>query len=275
MTECLGKYYIHNGSLTHVKQFDSSFLSDPHYLYEVFRVIDGIALFLEDHLARLEQTCIISEHCIGFDHDDTKKKVYELIKANSFKEGNIKIVIKQNSASTGTFIIYITEHQYPTDKQFKEGVGVALQMGVRHNPNAKVMDVSLRSQATLIKNTKDVYETLLVDKDKCITEGSRSNVFFIRNNKVITPPLKDVLPGITRKRIMEACKELSIKVLEERVMARSIVVMEAVFISGTSRKVLPVNRIDEVKFDPDHPITRQIQDAFNHKVRVYLKKHQT
>jgi branched-chain amino acid aminotransferase len=273
MAECLGNHFICNGSLISVKQFDASFLSRPHYIYEVFRVIDGVALFLEDHLARLEQTCILSKHCLGFNHAEITKNVYELIHSNSLRSGNIKIVISQDTEMNNDLMIYITEHQYPSDEQFRTGVGVALQKGIRHNPNAKVMDVKLRSEANLIKNNKDVYETLLVDENGCITEGSRSNVFFIRNGKVITPPLEDVLPGITRKHVSEVCKVVNIPLVEEKVLARSVVVMEAVFISGTSRKVLPVNRIDEVEFDPDHPITRQIQEGFNQRVEVYVRNH--
>jgi branched-chain amino acid aminotransferase len=273
MAECLGSHFIYNGSLFSVKQFDTSFLTRPHYIYEVFRVIDGVALFIEDHLTRLEQTCSLSQHCLGFDHADIAKSIYELIRSNNLLRGNIKIVIDQDATGQNDMRIYITEHQYPSDEQYKTGVGVALQKGIRHNPNAKVMDVGLRSEANLIKNNREVYETLLVDEKGCITEGSRSNVFFIRNDMVITPPLEDVLPGITRKHVIEVCKELNIPLIEEKVLARSVVVMEAVFISGTSRKVLPVNHIDEVEFDPGHPLTRQIQEGFDQRVHEYLRNH--
>lgn len=270
MRECLGNLYIHNGNLTDTSAFDDSFLKNPHYIYEVFRVIDGVALFLEDHIDRLNKTCQLSEHCHGFSSVDIFRKVYEVIEANSFSFGNIKMVLYRDSQRNRHFLIYITEHQYPTQQQFDNGVPLALFKGIRTNPNAKVMDVMLRNATNLMKQEMDVYETLLVDDHGCITEGSRSNVFFIRQGKVITPPLKDVLPGITRKHIIEVCRNLLLPMVEEKVQARSIVVMEAVFISGTSRKVLPVNRIDDIEFDANHPVTRQIQNAFNDIVEKYI-----
>jgi branched-chain amino acid aminotransferase len=270
MQECLGNLYIHNGTLTHTAHFDNHFLNYPHYVYEVFRVIDGVALFLEDHLNRLKETCNLSEHCPGFSSGDIYRQVYEVIKANNFRFGNMKMVLYNDDQKKRHFLIYITSHQYPTSQQFENGVPVALFRGIRANPNAKVMDVRLRNAANLVKEEMEVYETLLVDDEGCITEGSRSNVFFFRNGKVITPPLQDVLPGITRKHIIEVCRNLSIPMVEEKVPARSIVAMEAAFISGTSRKVLPVNHIDNIEFDANHPVTRQIQNAFNQVVEKYI-----
>ena len=270
MRECLGKLFIHNGNLTHTSAFKDSFLNYPHYIYEVFRVIDGVALFLEDHLDRLKKTCELSEHCHGFSSKDIHRQVYKLIKANNFSYGNLKMVLYMDAQISRHFLIYITEHQYPTQQQYNNGVPVALFKGIRENPNAKVMDVKLRNATNNMKQELEVYETLLVDDDGCITEGSRSNVFFIRNGKVITPPLQDVLPGITRKHIIEVCEIISIPLAEEKVPARSVVVMEAAFISGTSRKVLPVNRIDNLEFDPNHPLIRKIQQGFNHRVDNYI-----
>jgi len=270
MRECLDNLFIHNGKITETSAFDDSFLKNPHYIYEVFRVIDGIALFLEDHLNRLKETCNLSEHCPGFSSGDIYRQVYEVIKANNFSFGNMKMVLYNDDQGNNHFLIYITSHQYPTPRQFENGVPVALFRGIRANPNAKVMDVRLRNATNLVKEEMEVYETLLVDDEGCITEGSRSNVFFIRNGKVITPPLQDVLPGITRKHIIEVCRNLSLPMVEEKVPARSIVVMEAVFISGTSRKVLPVNRIDNIEFDAHHPVTRQIRNAFNDVVEKYI-----
>ena len=270
MRECLGNLFIHNGNLTDTSAFDDSFLKNPHYICEVFRVIDGVALFLEDHLDRLKKTCELSEHCHGFSSGDIYEQVYEVIKANNFSYGNLKMVLYRDDQKNRHFLIYITGHQYPTPQQFKDGVSVTLFKGIRSNPNAKVMDVKLRNATNLMKQEMEVYETLLVDDHGCITEGSRSNVFFIRQGKVITPPMQDVLPGITRKHIIEVCRNLTFPLIEEKVPARSIVVMEAVFISGTSRKVLPVNRIDDLEFDANHPVTRQIQNAFNDIVEKYI-----
>lgn len=273
MRECEGNYYLHNGQAKASHFFEEYFLSEPHYIYEVFRVIDGVALFLEDHLNRLKQTCLLSGFCQSLHPQEFYPLVYELIHINQLREGNIKIVLGRDTNGQNFNRIYITEHAYPTAEQFVLGVSLALQKGIRHTPNAKIMDTALRNTANQIKASKVVYETLLVDQEGCITEGSRSNVFFVRKEKLITPPLVNVLPGITRKHIIELCGSLQIEVLEEKVPARSLVIMEAVFISGTSRKVLPVNRIDELEFEVDHPVVRRMHQAFDEHVKQYIQSH--
>jgi len=272
MPECIHKSFLRNGQLIESTLFDESFLSKPHYIYEVFRVIDGLPLFVEDHLGRLRQTIELSGLPPQHIPADFTEQVYKLIEANQLQEGNIKVVVlSADTEQEAAFLIYIMEHQYPSVAEFENGVELALHYGVRENPNAKVMDVELRSNTNQIKKKQLVYETLLVDQDHCITEGSRSNVFFVRDEEVITPPLADVLPGVTRKHVMKLCTELGIPLREEKVPETSLWKMDAVFITGTSRKVLPAYRIDEWLYPPDYPIVRQVQAAFNREVENYLQ----
>jgi len=271
MPECRGRLYVKNGVLTPVVQFDESALQREHYVYEVFRVIDGVALFLEDHLDRLYRTVELSgypRHLVPVNFMD---QVYMLIGSHSLVEGNIKVVVLPDGPnSPADFLIYIMEHQYPTDNDFTKGVSVGLYRGIRVNPNAKIMDTQLRSNANQAKQQNDVNETLLVDADNCITEGSRSNVFFVKNGRLVSPPLKDILPGITYKHVFLICNRLGISIIEERVFVSSLPEFDGVFTTGTSRKVLPVNKIGEFRYNPDLPIIRKIQAEFNDKVAEYI-----
>jgi branched-chain amino acid aminotransferase len=272
MPECIQKFFFRNGLLLESTLFDESFLSKPHYIYEVFRVIDGLPLFIEDHLERLKQTVALSSLPDELVPADFEQQVQRLIEAINLQEGNIKVVmLPAENEQEAAFLIYIMEHQYPSAAEFENGVELALHYGVRENPNAKVMDVELRSNTNQIKKKQLVYETLLVDQDHCITEGSRSNVFFVLGDEVITPPLADVLPGVTRKHVRKLCSDLNIPLREEKVHEYSLGQMDAVFITGTSRKVLPAFRIDEWLYPPDHPIVRQLQSAFNAEVENYLQ----
>lgn len=272
MKDYLGNYFVLDDEILTTNYFDTSYQDMSHYIYEVFRVIDGVPLFLEDHLNRLHETCKLTGNCHEFSTDRLQHLIHQLISRNGLSIGNIKIVgfPKNNKI---VFQIYITPHQYPTKEQYEKGVDVVLYSGIRDNPNAKVMDVAMRADTQRIKDNQNIYETLLTDREGYITEGSRSNVFFVRNDKVITPPVKDVLPGVTRKNIMLAAKKSGISIIEEKVPANSVVVMEAVFISGTSRKVLPVKQVGEVEFDVPHPIVTKVSNAFNERVSKYIERH--
>ncbi|HSV87611.1 MAG TPA: aminotransferase class IV, partial [Bacteroidales bacterium] len=128
----------------------------------------------------------------------------------------------------------------------------------------------LRSSVNLAKQQSDVYETLLVDAENCITEGSRSNVFFVKGEQVISPPLHDILPGITYKHVTLLCNQLGIALREEKVPVRRLPEFDGVFITGTSRKVLPAFRVDEFSYRTDLLLVRRIQQEFNQKVAQYV-----
>ncbi|NTW25473.1 MAG: aminotransferase class IV, partial [Lentimicrobium sp.] len=202
------------------------------------------------------------------------KEIKTLIKANEVNEGNIKIAITPGKSGKNNLLIYFTPHQYPTTEQFTTGVVVRLLDAERHNPNAKVMDVALRSETDKIKQSEEVYEILLVDRNGFITEGSRSNVFFIQGSTVITPPLEMVLPGVTRKHIIALCLNNGINLKEESVHFSVVPAFDALFLSGTSRKVLPICQVDKTGYPVNNQLMMQVSALFNAYVAGYIGAHQ-
>lgn len=270
MPENIGRVYMQNGQPAESDSFCDKFLKLSAYIYEVFRVIDGIPLFLQDHLERFEHTIRLTGYRLPYNAREITGWVRNLIREQGLSHGNIKMIFLPEGQDAADFRIYIIEHQYPTPAQFRDGVAVTLLHGIRENPNAKVMDVELRQHTNDIKQTDEVYEVLLVDHEHCITEGSRSNVFFVFGNRVVTPPVDDVLPGITRKHIIACCLDKGIPFVEEKMPVSRLAEADAAFLSGTSRKVLPINRIDDMPFDSHNAVTRLVQHAFNNRVTVYL-----
>jgi len=262
-----------NGELLSVAGFDDYFSPEKTYIYEVFRVIDGIPLFIDDHLDRFFETVRLAGANPGCKRNQLLTDILSVIRANGRDEGNIKISIAPGKSGNSNLLIYYTPHIYPTSQQFASGVAVKLLEAERNNPNAKVMDIPLRAETDKIKYQDEVYEVLLVDRNGFITEGSRSNVFFISGDEVITPPLESVLPGITRKQIISLCEASQIRIAETDVHTNDLKRFNALFISGTSRKVLPVNRVDEMTFDVNNRMMKRIADLFSNHVAIYLESH--
>ena len=273
MKEISGKYYLGNAEIKKAESFCDDFLFQESYIYEVMRVIDSIPMFVEDHLQRLAQTFKIQNTPLSYSEKEIYNQIYNLIEINKLDIGNIKITYYQKKSDKGDFkfLIYFTPHEYPTDDDYKNGVCVKLHKGIRENPNAKVMVTEFRQEANDIKASQNCYELLLVDDNNYITEGSRSNVFFIKGNKIYTPPTSDVLPGITRKHIIQGCIDLNFKIIEQKISVSEIAEFDAVFISGTSRKVLPVKQIDDYTYSVDNHYMREIQQNFENQIADYIK----
>ncbi len=104
---------------------------------------------------------------------------------------------------------------------------------------------------------------MLRDEKNCITEGSKSNVFFIANERVMTAPGDQVLKGITREKVFLLCNKLNYKIIECPISIDTLYSMEAVFLTGTSPRILPVNRIDEISYSTGHPMMRNLMKAYD------------
>ncbi len=255
-------YYVFNGEIKPVNEFEAE--ENSGSVYEVLRVIRGVPLFLGDHLKRLTNSVELA----GFDNRYSENEVEEflihLIHANQVSEGNILISIKESLAA------YFIPHKYPGQALFEKGIMLGILHAERQNPHAKVFQTSVREQADKMKLANDFYEVLLVDHFKKITEGSSSNVFFILNNKLITAPIGEVLPGITREKTIRLADALDIEMEERSVFLDELSGFEAAFITGTSPKILPVKQIDDKKFDPQNRIIKDLINAYDNLIEDYV-----
>ena len=99
-------------------------------------------------------------------------------------------------------------------------------------------------------------------KTNLITEGSRSNIFFLKGETLVTSPDNVILNGITRKHILEICRENNIKVEFACVKVDEISEFDAVFMTGTSPMVLPFYCIDDKFFNVKHPLIGKLRKLY-------------
>lgn len=271
MSECYRNLFIKNGQIFNAEDFKDEYLNKGKTLYEVIRIIDGIPLFLEDHLERLYNSEKITGLKIWLSKEEIKNSIVKLAKANEISEGNVKIIFNFTETNK-IFLAYFIKHSYPSEEMYNKGVPVGLFFAERENPTAKVINLSLREATDKIIKEKRLFEVILVDKDGFITEGSRSNIFMVIEDKIYTSPIEKVLPGVTRKYIIKACSNLGYQVIEERINYKEIQQLDGLFISGTSPKVLPINKVENIKFNPENEIIQNIRAEYENIIKDYIKK---
>ena len=108
-------------------------------------------------------------------------------------------------------------------------------------------------------------EVLLVDEDGNIAEGPTTNVFFFdAEGELHTPPERNILPGITRRSILEIAKHDGIRVREDSSTTEQLLGAAEVFMTATSAGVWPVIDIDGHKVGDGSvgPRTRALRDRF-------------
>ena len=223
-------------------------------VYEVVRLTGGKPQFLPEHFARLESSLGSISMAVPFTLGELEESIRALAAEGKISDHNIKLEVDVGGHS----VLYLAPTHYPSALQYETGVRTDLFHGERKNPNVKMMDQQLRDATDAAIREKDLYEVILVDRDGCITEGSRSNIFYIKNGEVFTSPLHQVLPGVTRGKIIEIIRSRGIPLHEEPISASDIGSFDAAFISGTSPKVLPIASTGDVKYDVSDPLLRDI-----------------
>lgn len=241
--------------------FSEEILHEGLSLYEVCRVFQGKVIFLDDNIARLQNSIQKSHLNIRVPDLCMEEKLEHLIHLEHICEGNIKYVLHVTPQGIHEYI-YQIPHSYPTEKDYRQGVDTITCRAVRNNAEVKYLNPPLRQMTDRLIREQGIYEVLLIDQENKITEGSRSNVFFIKDNFLYTAPLPHVLPGTSRKRVLEICHRQQIPVVEERVSYSDLNCFEAAFLTGTSPLVLPIRRTDDIMFNPTHPLLRQIMQAY-------------
>lgn len=264
MNECFGNKFILNGELHPVDSFDNSMVYEGDSIYEVLRMIGGNPVFFNDHMERLNASLKLQNKKPLADIPSLKKSINILKRTGKYKDINLKIVFNYNNDS-GNYLVYFIEPGYPSEEQYRKGVKGILYFAQRKDPESKVINHKLRSSIYHKLIQEGAYEAILVNDHNQITEGSRSNIFFLKDETLTTAPDNVILNGITRKYILEICREENITVILACVKVEEMEKYDAVFMTGTSPMVLPFSSIGEKLFNVKFPVTGLLRKLYIEK----------
>ncbi len=268
-----GQYFFKDRTLKSVNFFNSEPDLDELSVYEVFRVEDSVPLFLEDHLKRFAQSANVSGEEINKSNSQIKRAINTLVAANTIANGNIKIDFRISKSGERQFLVHYIKVNYPEIKDIEGGVVACFQEAVRTDPSAKIYNTKVRGQANSILDEKHVYETLLVNKDGLLTEGSRSNLFFIKGDTVITAADNMVLSGIIRGKVIELIKDKGIAFNYEALSKEQINDIDAAFITGTTPRILPLRQIEQTEINPQHPFIKSLQAGLENYIELFKESY--
>ena len=267
--------WIKNNQQIKKDELPPDFIERGISLYEVLRVIEGVPLFLEQHLERLKISARLTNLDLPLNGKEIGQRLQYLIKSNQVENGNIKFVI--NYPETGNpadFYAYFVEHDYPTKEVYQKGVKTVLVHVERPNPNAKVDRADYRNTVDEAKRRTGSYEALLVDREGNVSEGGRSNLFMVKGDVVYTAPADKVLKGITRQMVLTACQNQGYQVVEKEISLEEMLNMDAIFISSTAPKVLPVSQVDDKIINSgSNKIIQGIMAGYDAIIDDYIKVH--
>lgn len=273
--EARNKYFKINDSILESNEDDIFEQIITPSIYEVIRVIDGVPIFLEEHLDRMFTSARIINYDMLYSKDQIKESIKEVILKNKVHNQNIKL-LGSKIGDKMVFLVYFVDSFYPPKEYYSSGIKTIIFEHERDNPNAKIQKDDFRKKVKEAMDMNDAFEALLINNDGYILEGSRSNMFFVKDNKIFTAPSNQVLLGITRKYIFNIAEILNIDIVEEAIHMDDIKDLQGAFMSGTSVGVLPISRIDtRIIQSTDNEIIKRLNKAYDKLIENYIREEKT
>jgi branched-chain amino acid aminotransferase len=241
----------------------------------------GSACFrIDEHLQRLINSAKIYRMEYPLDLAGWRQAVLETIRANQMKACYIRPIVYRGYETLGVnplgnpvdAAIMVWEWgAYLGQEAIEQGVDMKVSSWARMAPNtlpalAKSTANYANSQLIKMEALADGYsEGIALDVQGNISEGSGQNIFVVRDNIILTPPISaSILGGITRDSVMILARELGFTVVESDLPREILYIADEVFCVGTAAEVTPIRSIDKIKVGAGRrgPITEALQRAF-------------
>jgi len=253
-----------------------------------YKTEKGPAIFrLKDHMDRLmagAKTCFLD---VPFSQEELTEAVVLTVKKNKIDAGYIRPIIyfgygKMGLPPTGSpvnvAIAVWPWGSYLGDKPVKVKISNFIRLHPKStHTEAKICGHYVNSIFATMEVKKQGYdEAILLDHDGNVAEGPGENIFIVKDGKLLTPTFGNILPGITRKSIIEIAKDEGIKVVETTIKPKDLYSADEAFYTGTAAEVSSIGSVDDNKLgEAPGPITTKLKkiftDAFHGKVEKYEK----
>ena len=231
-------------------------------IFDFLRSIDSKPVFVEDHLDRFEMSAKIMGLTIPENRETLREIIAELIQLNPHELLGIKLILTGGYSPDG-FTPAEKSNLLVTARPFTfrhPALGLKLMSYAYRREIPEVKTLSYIPPIRMLPQLKAMQaDDFLYFSDGLISESSRSNVFIVREQKLITPKT-GILPGITRKYVMKACQGM-FEVEERDVTLAETVTADEVFITSSNQRIVPILQIDDQIINDRQPgiVTGKLQ----------------
>ena len=292
----ISKYIWFDGKfLTHDKAKVPVTTHAIHYGTSIFEGIraykneENLFIFrLNEHVKRFRNSGKYYNISLRFSDNEIKKAIINLCRKNKIKKScyirpfyfvgqyGINLHVTKKAPT------HVAMFSFPFGDLFnKNGITACISKW------RKFSDMSTPTQAKMGGNylnsilaTQDAKkrgfdEAVLLDKLGNVSEAPGENIFAVKNNVLITPPLSSsALDGITRKSIIAFSKEMKIKTRVKKISKHQLINADEIFLSGTAAEITPIIKIERRKIGDGKPglMTKMIMETYSDIVMNKNKK---
>ena len=245
-------------------------------VWEGLRVYNGRIADLDGHLARLQD----SARTLAFENvpssDEVRTAIVATLEANGMRDNaHIRLTLTRGEKVTsgmnprfnqsGCTLIVLAEWKPPVYSD--DGIRVITASTRRNTPqclDSKIHHNNLLNNilAAIEANVAGVDAAIMLDVNGFVSETNDTNLFLVRAGEVLTPHADSCLPGLTRRMILDICKQQGIPAGERNLSLAELYTADEVFTTGTMGELTPVLEADGrvIADGAVGPMTRRLQE---------------
>ena len=258
-----------------------------HYGYSVFEGIrsyktvnGGARIFkAEEHYQRLKNSASATNIPFEYSVEELVDITYTLLTKNNLQDAYIRPLVFL--PANMSFSLSSESHFFMAVWVMAPFFGEKLMRVMTSSfqrPNPKGFRIEAKAAGHYVNSmlasqeakSKGFDEALLTDINGYVAEGTGANVFFEKDGKLFTPPVGNILPGITRATVLEICADLQIEVEEKLFTTDELKNADSAFFCGTAAEIVGWESFDDVRFPKawNESVGKVIQLAYKQKVRT-------
>ncbi|MCS7151188.1 MAG: branched-chain-amino-acid transaminase [Endomicrobia bacterium] len=255
-------------------------------VFEGIRSYNRRVFKLAEHIDRLYNSAKAIMLEIPVSKREIEQAVLETLRINNLADAYIRLVVTRGVGDLGLdprkcknpSIIIITDKIVLYPQEFYEKGLEVITVSTRRNlpsainPAIKSLNYLNNIFAKIEAIKAGCEEAIMLNDDGYVAECTGDNIFIIKNNVLITPPIYiGALPGITRDTVIEIAKtKLKLMVKEEPFTIYHVYTADECFLTGTAAEVIPVVKVDSRIINDGKPgeLTKQIMKEFKELTRT-------
>lgn len=284
----LHRFVLHNGRIREVSEPGLSpgqvGLLSGWGVFSTLRVADGALFAFERHWARIARDAAALHVPIPGDSENVRRRLLELVEANRAYNSTLRLVIVRNGGGMWAGPSNGRDHDVialtADSKDWGEGVKLGYVRNARHAAcefaGAKILSWAMNLTWVEAAQSRGLDEVILLNEYGEVAECTSANIFASNGGQVWTPPLDaGCLPGITREVLLGEIHVPGIRIVEKRLTMAELESADEVFITSTTRNLLPVHEIEGKRIGRTDHTRKALADAFGEFVERYVAAHKT
>lgn len=239
-------------------------------VFSTIRILGGVLFAFERHWARMRRDADLLRVPFPWAPEELEQELLRLVEANRAFDAAMRVLVVRNRGSMWEGpgverdfeLVAFTAPCTP----WGESARLGIVPNARHaaSPFAGTKSASWAMNLVWYEeaHARGLDEVILLNERGEVSECTSANVFAIHGREALTPPLDSgCLPGVTRELLLEVVRQPGIRVAERRLTLEDLERADGVFITSTTRDILPVAAVEGLSIRTDWTVARELAGA--------------